>query len=181
MDTEGSTQPIAKRILLKLSGEAFQNPETGEALDPDVLQFASPSRSRASRRPGGGDRHRGGRRQHLPRRLRGKSGIDRTTGDHMGMLATVINSLALQAGLERAGVRHPGDDRHRHARPSPSRSSGAAPSATSRRGASSSSAPGTGNPYFTTDSAAALRASEIDGDAAAQGHQGGRHLRPRTR
>ena len=88
-------------------------------------------------------------------------GMDRATGDYMGMLATVINSLALQDALEKLGVStrvHVGD---RDAARSPSRTSAAARSATSRRAASSSSRAGTGNPYFTTDTAASLRAMEI--------------------
>ena len=90
--------------------------------------------------------------------------MDRATADYMGMLATVINALALQDALEQQGVVDARRDRHRDARgrravhPAPRRS------ATSRRGASSSSRAGTGNPYFTTDTAAALRAMEIKAD-----------------
>ena len=82
----------------------------------------------------------------------------------MGMLATVINALALQDALENVGVPDPRADRHRDAARSPSPTSAAAPCATWRRAASCIFAAGTGNPYFTTDTAAALRAIEIGAD-----------------
>ena len=91
--------------------------------------------------------------------------MDRATADYMGMLATVINALALQDALEKA----------RRARPAccppsrcgrwPSPTSAGAPSATSRRAAWSIFAAGTGNPFFTTDTAGALRAVEIGAEA----------------
>ena len=90
--------------------------------------------------------------------------MDRATADYMGMLATVINALALQDALEQHGRRDARPDRDRDARRSPSRSSGAARSAIWRKAASSIFAAGTGNPYFTTDTAAALRAMEIEAD-----------------
>ena len=108
------------------------------------------------------DRHR--RRQHHPRRGGvATSGIDRVTGDNMGMLATVINALALQDALEKRGV--------------PTRvqtaieiRAVAEPFIRRRairhleKGRVVIFAGGTGNPFFTTDSAAALRANEIHAD-----------------
>ena len=92
-------------------------------------------------------------------------GMDRATADYMGMLATVINAPGA-AGRARArrrarpACRSAIDDAPR----SPSRTSAAARSATWRRAASCIFAGGTGNPYFTTDTAAALRALEIGAD-----------------
>ena len=90
--------------------------------------------------------------------------MDRVTADHMGMLATVINALALQDALERAGRRHPRHVRHRDAARS------AEPFIRRRamrhleKGRVVIFAAGTGNPYFSTDTAAALRAMEIEAE-----------------
>ena len=89
--------------------------------------------------------------------------MDRVSADHMGMLATVINALALQDALEKQGV-YPGDERHRDEpggraiHPPPRHPSpGKGPRRRFCRG--------TGNPYFSTDTAASLRAMEIKADA----------------
>ncbi len=150
--------PVAyKRILLKLSGEALRS--EGLEIDPAVVrQIASEIKSVRGDGVeigiviGGGNIFRG-----LSASARG---MDRVTADHMGMLATIINSLALQDFLEREGV--------------PTRvmtavriDAMAEPFIRRRairhleKGRVVIFAAGTGNPYFTTDSAAALRAIEI--------------------
>jgi uridylate kinase len=155
-------QPRYKRILLKLSGEAFQNKRTGNSLDPDVLSSVA-KQIRTIRELGvevaivigGGNIFRG-----LPGAL---SGVDRTTGDYMGMLATVINSLALQSALEHEGV-------YTRVMTAIAMPAVAEPFIRRRairhleKGRVVIFGAGTGNPYFTTDSAAALRASEIGAD-----------------
>jgi uridylate kinase len=151
-----------KRILLKLSGEALQSKEKNLSIDPEVLQTIArqfkqllAAGAEIGVVVGGGNIFRG---------LTGEnSGVDRTVGDHMGMLATVINSLALQATLENTGI----ETRTMSAITMPA----VAESFIRRRairhmekGRVVIFGAGTGNPYFTTDSAAALRASEIQAD-----------------
>jgi len=152
-----------RRILLKLSGEAFQNRRDGSSLDFGT--FTSMARQLKAVRAmgveiaivvGGGNIFRG---------LPGEGcGIDRTTGDSMGMLATVINSLALQSALEREGL----FTRVMSAIAMPAV---AEPFIRRRavrhleKGRIVIFGAGTGNPFFTTDTAAALRASEIEADA----------------
>jgi uridylate kinase len=161
--SEASETPKYKRILLKLSGEVLQNKERGLSIDPDVLA-AMAERVRAITDMGvevaivigGGNIFRG---------LSGQErGIDRSSGDYMGMLATIINALALQNAMERAGVQtrvQTGISMPR-----------VAESFIRRRavrhlekGRVVIFGGGTGNPYFSTDTAAALRASEIGADA----------------
>lgn len=159
---KSTPKPRYKRILLKLSGEAFHNKHTGESLDPETLVSIA-QQIKSVRKlgvevaivVGGGNIFRG---------LTGEGcGVDRTTGDYMGMLATVINSLALQSALEKAGV----DTRVLSAI---NISAVAEPFIRRRamrhleKGRVIIIGAGTGNPYFTTDSAAALRASEIGAD-----------------
>ena len=91
----------------------------------------------------------------------------------MGMLATVINALALQDTLEQLGQPTRVQTADRDGRRSPSRTSGAGRSGTWRRGGSVIFAGGTGNPFFTTDTAAALRAVEIEADAMLKGTHSG--------
>lgn len=149
------------RILLKLSGEALLGKED-YGIDPDIIHRIAVEISYVSKLGiqvavviGGGNIFRGAGLA--------ESGIDRVTGDHMGMLATVMNSLALQDALEaidadarvmsavsvhdvcedyirRRAVRH------------------------LEKGRIVICAGGTGNPFFTTDTAAALRAIEIGAD-----------------
>lgn len=152
-----------KRVLLKLSGEVLGNPETGECLDPQRL--AAMAERVASVRAmgvqtglvvGGGNIFRG---------LSGaEGGTDRVTGDSMGMLATVINALALSSALGRIGV----PSAVMTATPMPK----FAELFDARRavelleaGVTCLFAGGTGNPFFSTDSGAALRAAEIKADA----------------
>ena len=151
-----------KRILLKISGEALQNKEKGLHHDPDLLnKIAAEFKQMLDMGAeiavvvGGGNIFRG---------LAGAGkGTDRTTGDYMGMLATVINSLAIQNALESQDI---------HTRVMTAISMPAIAEPFIRRkairhlekGRVVIFGAGTGNPYFTTDSAAALRASEIEAD-----------------
>jgi uridylate kinase len=159
--------PQYKRILLKLSGETLLNPETGMNLDADVIQGVAEQIKAVQQRGvevamvvGGGNIYRG---------LSGeKHGISRSQGDYMGMLATVINSLALQASLEKLGV----DTRVMSAITMPRVAEPFILRKATRhlsKGRVVIFAAGTGNPFFTTDSAAALRASEIGADCLMKG------------
>ena len=151
------------RILLKLSGEALQNRRDGSSLDVDVLTSMARQLKKVKAMGvqiaivvGGGNIFRG---------LPGEGcGIDRTTGDYMGMLATVINSLALQSALEREGL-------FTRVMSAINMPAVAEPFIRRRairhleKGRIVIFGAGTGNPFFTTDTAAALRASEIEADA----------------
>jgi len=157
---------VYKRILLKLSGEALMGRQE-YGIDPDVLSRYS-AEIKAARELGvgigivigGGNIHRGVSNS--------SSNIDKVTGDHMGMLATLINALALQSSLEHHGlvtrlvsairmevIAEPFIRRRavRHLEKERIVIFGA----------------GTGNPYFTTDTAAALRAIEIEADVIVKG------------
>lgn len=155
-----------KRILLKLSGEALMG-EQQYGIDPKRLQeYAREVRSivdlgiEVAIVIGGGNIFRG---------LQGVGqGMDRVQGDHMGMLATVINSLALQSAMEEAGM----DTRVQSA----IKINEVAEPFIRRRairhlekGRVVIFGGGTGNPYFTTDSAAVLRAIEIKADVILKG------------
>ena len=150
-----------KRILLKLSGEALSG-KNGHGVDPEILgQISNEVKELVEMGVevaiviGGGNIHRG---------VAGATkGMDRTTSDHMGMLATIINSLALQDSLEREGI---------FTRVlSAIEMSEICETYIRRRAIRHLEkkrviifAAGTGNPYFTTDTAAALRANEIDAE-----------------
>ena len=155
--------PKYKRIVLKLSGEALKDVTNGEPLDPAILKNLALSLKEIHSLGvqiclvvGGGNIFRG---------LSGsQSGVDRTTGDYMGMLATVINGLALMNALEKEGV--------------PVRVQTAIPMEKIaepfilrravrhlEKGRIVILVAGTGNPYFSTDTTAALRASELGADA----------------
>jgi uridylate kinase len=147
------------RILLKLSGEALAG-EQGHGIAPEVLDTIAAEIKELQAMGveiaiviGGGNIHRG---------VAGATkGMDRTTSDHMGMLATVINSLALQDSLERSGINTrvlTAIDMQEIAEPYIRRR--AVRHLEKKRVVIF--AAGTGNPYFTTDTAAALRANEID-------------------
>jgi len=156
-----------KRILLKLSGEVLQRRGSGENFDPAILRDIARQikevkalGAQVAIVVGGGNIFRG---------MPGEAcGIDRTTGDYMGMLATVINSLALQSALEDEGV-------YTRVMTAISMPAVAEPFIRRRairhleKGRVVIFGAGTGNPYFTTDSAAALRASEIDADVVLKG------------
>lgn len=151
-----------KRILLKISGEALMNKEKGLNHDPEILAMVAGQfkqlldmGAEIAVVVGGGNIFRG---------LAGADkGTDRTTGDYMGMLATVINSMAIQNALENEGI----DTRvmtaitmRAIAEPFIRRKA----VRHLEKGRVVIFGAGTGNPYFTTDSAAALRASEINAD-----------------
>lgn len=156
------SQPAYRRILLKLSGEALMG-EQKFGIDPAVAAFLAREVKavvdigvEVALVVGGGNIFRG---EGLA-----KAGMDRVTGDQMGMLATVINALALQDAIERVGgmqarvqsairINEVCEDfirrkAMRHL----------------EKGRVLVFAAGTGNPFFTTDSAAALRAIEIEAD-----------------
>jgi len=159
-------EPVFQRILLKLSGEALRLDRRLE-IDPEVVKKIADEIQNIQNLGvevgiviGGGNIFRG-----LSASTRG---MDRVAADHMGMLATVINSLALQDFLERNGV----STRVMSA----IRLEAMAEPYIRRRalghlekGRVVIFAAGTGNPYFTTDTAAALRAIEIGADAILKG------------
>jgi uridylate kinase len=156
--TKKSEKPRYGRILLKLSGEALGG-EAGVSISPEAVQSMA-DQIREVRELGvqvvivigGGNIFRG-----LPGSERG---IERATGDYMGMLATVINSLALQDALEKHGVAT-------RVQTAITMSQIAEPFIRRRavrhleKGRVVIFGGGTGNPYFSTDTAAALRANEI--------------------
>jgi uridylate kinase len=150
--------PRYKRILLKLSGEALMGGRrTG--IDPETLANIADEIVAVQKAGvqiaiviGGGNIFRGV--------TAATEGIDRVAGDHMGMLATVINALALQDSLERRGA-------HTRVNSAITMAEVAEPFIRRRairhleKGRIVICAAGTGNPFFTTDSAAALRANEL--------------------
>ncbi len=155
-----------KRILLKLSGEALMG-ERQYGIDPDRLaEYAQEIKTVIDKGVevaiviGGGNIFRG---------VSGASkGMDRVQGDHMGMLATVINGLALQGALEDAGIQT-------RLQSAIQINEVAEPFIRRRairhleKGRVVIFGGGTGNPYFTTDSAAVLRAIEIHADVILKG------------
>jgi uridylate kinase len=160
------TRPRFNRILLKLSGEVLMG-EGQFGIDPDtVARLAEEIKAAvASGRTlclvvGGGNIFRG---------LAGAArGFDRASADYMGMLATVMNALAMQNALERIGV----DTRVLSAIPMATVSEPYIRRRAVRhmeKGRVVIFAAGTGNPYFTTDTAAALRAAEMGCDALFKG------------
>jgi uridylate kinase len=160
------SKPHYRRVLLKLSGEALLG-EQEFGIDPEILKrYAQEIKTvkelgvQIGLVIGGGNIFRGVSNS--------STGIDKVTGDHMGMLATLINALALQSALEREGmvtrlmsairmdvIAEPFIRRRaiRHLEKDRIVIFGA----------------GTGNPYFTTDTAAALRAVEIEADVIMKG------------
>ncbi len=152
------TLPRYKRILLKLSGEALMGDQSF-GISPDVIKYVAEEVQSAfdlgvqvAIVVGGGNIFRG--------IAASTYGMDRVSADKMGMLATVINSLALQAALEEKGVLT-------RVQTAISMHEVAEPFITRRavrhleKGRVVIFAAGTGNPYFTTDTAAVLRAQEI--------------------
>ena len=156
------SEAIYKRVLLKLGGESLVAEEGDFGLDENALKNIT-EEIRAAKDLGveiaivigGGNILRGASLSSI--------GIERTTGDYMGMLATVINALALQAALEQAGIA---------TRVQTDIEIQAVAEAYVRRravrhlekGRVVIFAGGTGNPYFTTDTAASLRAMEVGAD-----------------
>ncbi|MDN5212374.1 UMP kinase [Fulvivirgaceae bacterium BMA12] len=155
-----------KRILLKLSGEALMgNQQFG--IDPKRLEQYT-SEIKATKNlgieiaivVGGGNIFRGVQAE--------ESGIDRVQGDYMGMLATVVNGMALQSALEKAGLftrLMSGINMEQVCEPFIKRRA----VRHLEKGRIVIFGAGTGNPYFTTDSAASLRAIEINADVVLKG------------
>ena len=163
-----TTQPAYKRVLLKVSGEALMG-RRDYGLDTEVVaRIAADVGDVAAMGVqvclviGGGNIFRGMKAA--------AGGMDRAQADHIGMLATVMNALAVQNALERGGV--------------PTRVQSAIPMSTvcepyirrraerhMEKGRVVIFAAGTGNPFFTTDTAAALRAAEMSVDALLKGTQ----------
>lgn len=159
-------EPKYKRILLKLSGESLQG-EKGFGIDPEVLKYYArqikdivDAGVEVAVVLGGGNIFRG--------LEAAATGIDRVQGDYMGMLATVINGMAVQSALEDIGV---------HTRLISAIDMKEIAESYIRRkairhlekGRVVIFSAGTGSPYFTTDSAAALRANEISADVILKG------------
>jgi len=151
-----------KRIVLKLSGEALCGTTGGFGIDGNVIRATASELAEVHALGvqigivvGGGNIFRG---------LKGAStGMDRAQADYMGMLATVINSLAMQDALEKAGVPTrvmTAIEIHQVAEPYIRRRA----ERHLEKGRMVVFAAGTGNPYFSTDTAAALRAMEIHAD-----------------
>jgi uridylate kinase len=158
--------PKFKRVLLKLSGESLMG-DKSFGLDPDVIsQYAQDVKSitdlgvQVAIVIGGGNIYRG--------MNEAETGIERAHGDYMGMLATVINGMALQAGLEKIGV-------FTRLQSAIKMEQIAEPYIRRRairhveKGRVVIFGAGTGNPYFTTDTAGVLRAIEIKCDVILKG------------
>jgi uridylate kinase len=161
--------PAFKRILLKLSGEALLG-DLPYGADPErIAAIARVVKTVAERGVeiaivvGGGNIYRG--------LMGAAAGMDRATGDYMGMLATVLNALALQDALEKTGA-------VTRVQSAITISEVAEPYIRRRamrhleKGRIVIFAAGTGNPFFTTDTAAALRALEIHAEAILMGKHG---------
>jgi len=157
----GAKKPVYRRVLLKLSGEALMGGRSF-GIDPDIVQAIAAEIRDVVKLDvqigvvvGGGNIFRG---------VEGSArGMERTQADNMGMLATVINSLAIQSVLERLGVRcrvQTAIEMREVAEPFIRRRA----TRHLEKGRVVIFAAGTGNPYFTTDTAAALRAAEIQAD-----------------
>jgi uridylate kinase len=155
------TMPRFKRVLLKLSGEALMGNQSF-GISPDVIRYVAEEIRSAfdlgvqiAIVVGGGNIFRGV--------AAASYGIDRVSADRMGMLATVINSLALQDALEENGIMtrvQSAISMHEVAEPFIVRKA----VRHLEKGRVVIFAAGTGNPYFTTDTAAVLRAQEIRAD-----------------
>jgi uridylate kinase len=154
-------KPAYKRIVIKLSGESLSGPEEFGIHGETVSTIAREIKDvrdlgiEVAIMVGGGNIFRGTRQKSLS--------IDRATGDYMGMLATVINGLALQASLEKVGCHTrilSAIGMHQVAEPFIRRRA----TRHLEKGRVVIFAAGTGNPYFSTDTAAALRAMEIKAD-----------------
>ena len=156
------SKPLYRRVLLKLSGEALAG-DNQHRIDEKVVQAIAKAVFEVQKSGvevalviGGGNIYRGADGARM--------GMDRVSSDYMGMLATLINALALQNALEKQGA-------HTRVQSAIEMSKVAEPYIRRRalrhleKGRIVIFAGGTGNPYFTTDTAAALRAIEIGADA----------------
>ncbi|MFL6529142.1 MAG: UMP kinase [Chthoniobacterales bacterium] len=161
MQTDGAG-PVYKRVVIKLSGEALREPGAKENISPQIVRELAQNVKRVhdlgvqtSVVIGGGNIWRGLTASH--------KGMDRTTADYMGMLATVINGLALKSALDELGV-------ETRVQTAIEMQNVAEPFILGRAirhlevGRVVIFVAGTGNPYFSTDTTAALRASEIRAD-----------------
>ncbi len=159
-------QPKYKRILVKLSGESLMG-DKNFGMDPAVIsqyaheiQAVTQAGVEVALVIGGGNIYRG--------MNEAETGIERAHGDYMGMLATVINGMALQAGLEKIGV-------YTRLQSAIKMEQVAEPYIRRRairhlqKGRVVIFGAGTGNPYFTTDTAGSLRAIEISADVILKG------------
>ncbi|OES43586.1 UMP kinase [Domibacillus iocasae] len=155
------SQPKYKRVVLKLSGEALAG-EAGFGINPTVIQSVAEQVKEVNELGvevavvvGGGNIWRG--------KIGSEMGMDRATADYMGMLATVMNSMALQDSLEQLGI-------ETRVQTSIEMRQVAEPYIRRRairhleKGRVVIFAAGTGNPYFSTDTTAALRAAEIEAE-----------------
>ena len=155
--------PAFHRILLKLSGEALMG-SLDFGTDPERLRAVAHAGQGRARPRASRSRSSSAAATSSAAWPGAAAGMDRATADYMGMLATVMNALALQDALEKRG--------HRHARAVRDRRSSEVAEPYIRRrairhlekGRVVIFAAGTGNPFFTTDTAAALRAVEIDAE-----------------
>ena len=150
------------RVLLKLSGESFSNPETNFAIEPKVIERIASEITAANNENiqigvvvGGGNFFRGVQES--------AKNMAQANADYMGMLATVINAVALKDALDKNGTQT-------RVQSAITMTAVAEPYIRLRairhleKGRVVIFAAGTGNPYFTTDTAASLRAAEIDAD-----------------
>jgi uridylate kinase len=160
-DAANKSAPIYRRIVLKLSGESLSGPDSFGIHAGTIQGIAQEVKGvhdlgvQVALMVGGGNIFRGTRQGDLA--------IDRATGDYMGMLATVINGLALQDALEKSGCNTrllSAIEMHQVAEPFIRRRA----TRHLEKGRVVIFAAGTGNPYFSTDTAAALRAMEIKAD-----------------
>lgn len=162
-------EPKYRRILIKLSGEQIKGND-GEAVSYDMLDYLAQEIEHVVRHGvevavviGGGNIWRGNRAI--------ERGMDAAQSHYMGMLATIINALAMQDALERKGL-------HTRAMTAIKMDEVAEPYIRRRasrhmeKGRVVIFAAGTGNPYFTTDSAAALRAAEVHADVVLMAKNG---------
>lgn len=154
-------KPVYKRVVLKMSGEVLEG-QRGYGIDPEVTRSIAEEIKDVKKLGtqiaiviGGGNIYRGATAEG--------QGVDRTTADYMGMLATVINGLALQDSLEKAGVFtrvQTAIDMQELAEPYIRRKA----IRHLEKNRVVIFVAGTGNPYFSTDTAASLRAVEIGAD-----------------
>ena len=158
---------MPRRVLLKLSGESFADPEIKYGIDPVMVRRVASEIAQASSAGsqigivvGGGNIFRGG--------STAAAGMDQASADYMGMLATAINAMALRDALEKEGLKT-------RVQSAISMQEIAEPYIRLRaihqleKGMVVVFAAGTGNPFFTTDTAAALRAAEIGAEVVLKG------------
>ena len=162
----GKSEPQYRRILLKISGEVLSGEQEG-AISPDILEYIVREVKKIHEKGiqvalvvGGGNIIRGVNSERM--------GLDRISADFMGMLGTIVNSIALKSVFNKHGIKAEifsaipvgaivsPHDAHRAQN-------------TLKKGTVVIFAGGTGNPYFSTDSSAALRAIEINADVLLKG------------